>query len=400
MRPYLNWASIMLSLNLLFRALSRAIVAIAALSFGVQSARAAAVEAPVETDVFVSGTNGYHTFRIPSLIVAKDGTLLAFAEGRKQGRSDTGDIDLVLRSSKDNGRSWSKLDVIVDDDGNTVGNPCPVVDRSTGVIWLLLTRNLGADHQKQIMAGRSTGSRTVLVTSSSDNGVTWNKPVDITPTVKEPGWGWYATGPGVGIQLVSGRLLIPCDHSIIPSAKLYSHVIYSDDHGRSWRLGGVLPENTDECQVVELADETLLLNMRSFHGNNRRAIARSKDEGITWGEISFDERLIEPVCQASILRLSLADQETAGSRNRILFANPADKKRQNLTIRVSEDEGATWPIARQLCAGSSAYCCLAVLPEEHIGCLYERDDYKKITLARLSLTWLLAGQAKSDETPK
>jgi len=372
----------------------------AVLWLDVRPAHAVNTQPPVETDVFVSGTEGYHTFRIPSLIVAPNGALLAFAEGRKKGRSDTGDIDLVLRRSKDNGRTWSKLEVIVDDEGNTIGNPCPVVDRSTGVIWLLLTRNLGADHQKQIMAGKSTGSRTVLVTSSDDNGLTWNKPVDITPTAKEPGWGWYATGPGVGIQLASGRLLIPCDHSILPSAKLYSHVIFSDDHGKSWRLGGALPENTDECQVVELADRTLLLNMRSFHGKNRRAIARSKDRGATWSEISFDEQLIEPVCQGSILRLSLADKETPGSRNRILFANPADKKRQNLTIRVSEDEGATWPIARQLCAGSSAYCCLAVLPDEQIGCLYERDDYKKIALARISLPWLLANETKADATPK
>ncbi|HEY2838759.1 MAG TPA: sialidase family protein, partial [Pirellulales bacterium] len=170
-----------------------------------------------ETDVFLSGSDGYHTFRIPSLIIAKDGTLLAFAEGRKNGRSDSGDIDLVLRRSKNNGRTWTPLEIVVDDRGNTVGNPCPVVDRSTGVICLLVTRNLGADDQKQIMAGSSTGSRTVLALNSSDNGVTWSKPVDITPTVKEPGWGWYATGPGVGIQLSSGRLLVPCDHSVLPS---------------------------------------------------------------------------------------------------------------------------------------------------------------------------------------
>jgi len=348
--------------------------------------------APVETDVFVSVADSYHTFRIPSLLVAKDGTLLAFAEGRKTGRSDTGDIDLVSRRSKDGGRTWSPLEVVVDDLQNTVGNPCPVLDRQTGVIWLLLTRNLGQDKQKEIMAGKSTGTRTVLAMSSSDHGATWTKPVDITPAVKEPGWGWYATGPGVGIQLSSGRLLIPCDHSVVPSAKLYSHVIYSDDHGKTWRLGGSLPEDTDECQAVELADRTLLLNMRSFHGRNQRAISLSSDNGMTWGDLRFDPQLIEPVCQGSLLRLSLADKSDPKSKNRLIFSNPADKKRRNMTIRVSEDEGRSWPIARQLHAGSSAYSCLAVLSDDLIGCLYERDDYKQITFARCSLDWLLAGR--------
>lgn len=379
--------------------LSAAIIICGLHSAAVRSINAAEVETPIETDVFVSGTSGYHTFRIPSLIVAKNGALLAFAEGRKKSRSDTGDIDLVLRRSKDNGRTWSPLEVIVDDEANTVGNPCPVVDQSTGFIWLLLTRNPGVDDQKQIMAGKSTGSRTVLVTCSRDNGLTWDKPVDITQTVKDANWGWYATGPGVGIQLASGRLVIPCDHSVLPTSKLYSHVIYSDDHGKSWSLGGALPENTDECQVVELADKSLLLNMRSFHGKNRRAIARSTDGGASWGEISFDAQLIEPVCQGSLLRLSLADHAADGSRNRLLFANPADKKRQNLTVRVSEDEGATWPIARRLYEGSSAYCCLAVLPGEQICCLYERDEYKKITLARFSLSWLLAGRYQPAAEP-
>ena len=346
---------------------------------------------PEEVDVFVSGTEGYHTFRVPSVIVTQKGTVLAFCEGRKRGRGDSGDIDLVLRRSTDGGRTWSRMRTVWDDGANTCGNPCPVIDRDTGTIWLPLTWNLGADREGAIMQSESKDTRRVYVTHSTDDGRTWAKPTQITETTKKPHWRWYATGPGVGIQLRSGRLLVPCDTSIHDDGKhpYRSHVIYSDDHGKTWKLGGVLGEKTNECQAVELADGAVLLNMRSYHGKNRRAVATSTDGGVTWSKVRLDDALIEPVCQAGMIRYTHPREY---HKSRILFSNPAGKQRENMTIRMSCDEGRTWPVAQTLYPGAAAYSCLTVLPDMTPGCLYEKDGYQKITFARFDLDWLTDGK--------
>ena len=161
--------------------------------------------APIDDPaLFRSGEDAYDTFRIPALIEASNGDLLAFAEGRVGGRGDSGDIDLVLRRSSDGGDTWSDLEIVWDDGVNTCGNPCPVVDSSDGTIHLLATRNLGHDHESEIIAGTSEGTRTVWVLTSTDHGATWTEPREITSATKRPDWTWYATGPGNGIQLRSG----------------------------------------------------------------------------------------------------------------------------------------------------------------------------------------------------
>jgi sialidase-1 len=337
--------------------------------------------APEEQPVFVAGQNGYHTFRIPSLIVSKAGTLLAFCEGRKQGRGDAGDIDLVLRRSHDGGRTWGPLQVLWDDKENTCGNPCPVVDRDTGTIFLLMTHNLGTDTEAALVDGKSKGSRTVWLTKSADDGRTWTPPAEITKEVKRPDWTWYATGPGIGIQTKTGRLLIPCDNKVAATKARQSHVIYSDDHGATWKLGGVVGPNCNECQVAELADGSLLLNMRSYQASNRRRIALSKDGGLSWSPPVDDPTLIEPACQASLIR----------GANCLLFANPASTKRERLTIRRSVDEGKTWDTGKVLWLGPAAYSCLAVLADGTICCLHERGEkhpYEAIVFSRFSSNWL------------
>lgn len=363
-------------------------LAVSSLFLVVPAARSIEPVGPVSTEVYLSGTEGYHTFRIPAVITTKKGTLLAFAEGRKGGGADSGDIDTVLKRSRDGGKTWSPLQVVLDEGTNTLGNPCPVVDQKTGTIWLLFTRNLGEDTEKEIRSGTSKASRECWVTHSTDDGHTWSKPVDITATTKAADWTWYATGPGIGIQLRSGRLLIPCDHAVRGTDMLRSHVIYSDDHGATWKRGGVVGDYTNECQAAELADGTVMINMRSYHRKNRRAIATSRDGGETWSEIKLDPALIEPVCQAGLLRYP---RDKKSKENLLLFSNPASTKREKLTVRLSPDGGATWPYSRVLHAGPAAYSCLTPLPRGEAGCLYERGEtspYSRITFTRFSLDWL------------
>lgn len=356
------------------------------------AAAVARAEDPRRTDVFVAGADGYHTFRIPAVVVSARGTLLAFCEGRKNGRSDTGDIDLVLRRSTDNGRTWGALQVVWDDGPNTVGNPCPVVDRNTGTIWLPLTRNLGADKQREIVAGTSKGTRDIWVTKSTDDGETWSKPVEITAQVKDPSWTWFATGPGVGIQTISGRMVIPCDHSPQGKQTEVSHVFYSDDGGATWKPGGKTAEGCGEAQVVELKGGALLLNMRPVNGSRHRRSAISRDGGLTWGETGEDLALPDPGCQASIVRHT---PPTSASKGRLLFVNPAGNKRERLTIRFSDDEGETWSAGRVVHAGPAAYSCLTVLPDGTAGLLFEcgtKNAYERITYAAMPWGWVAAGR--------
>ena len=225
------------------------------------------------------------------------------------------------------------------------------------------------------------------------------KPLTVSPptrsSTKRPDWTWYATGPGVGIQLVNGphkgRLLAACDHAEA-GTKLYgSHAIYSDDHGATWKLGGSCPQvNTNECQSVELSDGRLMLNMRSADkAHKERSVCLSADGGATWSDFRYDPVLAEPICQASLIAY-----RGRNLRPILLFSNPADPAaRHNLTVRLSRDDGRTWPIARILHPGPAAYSCLAALPNSDVGCLYERgsaNPYETITFARFDLVWLEA----------
>jgi len=324
--------------------------------------------------LFESGTEGYQCFRIPAIVTTTKGTILAFAEGRKKGCSDTGDIDLVLKRSEDNGKTWSKLVVIRDDGENVCGNPAPVVDESTGTIHLLSTWNLGEDPERDIIDGKSKDTRRVFVMKSGDDGLSWSDAREITGSVKRDHWTWYATGPCHGIQLqqgpLEGRLLVPCDHIEAVSKKYYSHVIFSDDHGKTWELGGTTPQDqVNECTVAELQDGRVMLNMRNYDRSQKsRKVAFSEDGGETWSNIVADKTLIEPICQASLLMVFAEQAE----KNTLLFLNPADEnKRQKMTLRMSRDEGSTWAGSLELHKGPAAYSDLTRLSGGSLGCLYE-----------------------------
>jgi len=349
---------------------------------------------PVVTDVFIAGENGYHTYRIPAIVVTRSGALLAFAEARRASAGDAGDIDLVLRRSTDGGASWLPLTVIGDNGPNTFGNPCPVVDRETGTVWLLSTQNRGTDREKDIVAGTSAGTRTVWVMKSLDEGATWSTPVEITASVKRPDWTWYATGPGVGIQTSGGRFVIPANHAEAATGIHRSHLVLSDDRGVTWQLGASADDGTNESQVVELADGRLMLNMRNHppKPENFRLIATSPDGGRTLSTATPNRALIEPPAQASFLRFT---RHPPADRDRLLFANPAAARRERMTVRLSHDEGATWPIARVVHDGPAAYSSLVVLSDSSIGLLYERgaaSPYDRMTFTRFSLEWLSDGK--------
>jgi sialidase-1 len=237
---------------------------------------------------------------------------------------------------------------------------------------------------------------------SDDDGETWSQPIDITPMVKKPEWSAGSTGVGKGFQMRNGRLIVPRYHadyhrpgSTGTEETTYSasYVSYSDDHGQTWKIGADADSKgtTNECQAAEMADGSLLLNMRGTRGNNRKT-ARSRDGGLTWTDAVEDPVLIEPRCQGS---LESYTNTIDHDKNRLLFANPASLKRENMTVRLSYDNGHTWPAAKQIHAGPAAYSCLTVLADMTAGCLYERGDktaYEKITFARFNAEWLTDGK--------
>ena len=228
------------------------------------------------------------------------------------------------------------------------------------------------------------------MTKSIDNGATWAKPVNITATTKAPDWTWYATGPGCGIQTKSGRMVIPCDHAVAGSGLYRSHVICSDDHGETWKLGGVIGDKVNECQVVELGDGRLMMNLRSYNGKHCRAVSTSSDGGLAWTPAADEPALVEPVCQAALIRI---DSPANAGHGILVFSNPASTKREKMTVRLSMDDGKTWTVSGLIDGGPAAYSALAQLPDKRIACLFEHGEkspYEKISLAIFSLQWLTA----------
>lgn len=349
------------------------------------------------TDVFVSGEDGYPLYRIPALLTTAKGTLLAFCEGRRDTGDDRVPTDLLVKRSTDGGRTWSDQQVVYAEGEATISNPTPVLDRTTGTVHLPLIREY----------------RDVLMTRSADDGRHWADPVDITTDVKQPDWGYYATGPGVGIQLerdpYAGRLVIPATHwtylwegDLPEDNTQYDHAIYSDDGGDTWQLGSTVAPHVDEPQAVELPDGRVMFNMRNYWGNGGgradakgvRAVATSSDGGHSWSDVSFDQTLVTPTCQASLIRYSWPED----GRSRLLFSNPASTGgRVDLTVRLSYDEGQTWAHSKTLDGGPAAYSCLTALPDGSIGCLFEQGSplgslYERLTFCRFTLDWLTDGE--------
>jgi len=346
-------------------------------------------------DIYRKGDNGYNCYRIPAIVRTTKGTLLAFAEARKMGCSDTGNIDLVLRRSNDGGKTWGPMMQVWDDGNNVCGNPAPVVDNITGRIVLLSTWNRGDDHEKEILSGASKDTRRVFVLHSEDDGLTWTEAKEVTNTTKKDNWTWYATGPCHGIQLqekeYKNRLVIPANHMVAGTKTYHSQVIYSDDSGETWHLGGVVTEHGgNESSVVELINGDLMLNMRNYNRevSKTRSSTISKDGGQSWSDMQYAPELIEPICQGNILNVTQKGRLT----EKLLFSNPASvDKRERMTIRLSNNSGKSWDSSLLIHAGPTAYSDMVMISDEQVGLFYEYGEespYEKMGFVVIPLSEL------------
>lgn len=342
----------------------------------------------LQSDVYVSGRDGYFAFRIPVIEVAADGTLLAFAEARKTNRGDPGtngnEIHLVVKRSADGGRTWSPMILIENaGEGWSAANPATVLDRSNGRVWVHYVRCKPGRGSREARPG--TDDLSNLVRYSDDHGASWSGPVDVTAALRDmadPQWGSTIVGPGGGIQDRSGRLIVPCWKS--PLRGVFA--AFSEDQGRTWRRGELVPGGCggNEDQLVELADGRLLLDFRQDSGDARWN-AFSADGGRTWSQPRAGQP-VSPVCCA-IERYTL---KAAGrDRDRIVWTGPrGPAKRTNLVVRISEDEAESFPVERLIAEGSAAYSDMALLPDGSVGVLWERENYGFITFTRLDREFL------------
>jgi sialidase-1 len=360
-----------------------------------------------QQDLFVGGTEGSAFYRIPALATTNKGTLIAVCDARIERWNDApNNIDLAMKRSFDMGKTWTPIKIIADYPGEeAAGDPSLLIDRQTGTIWLFFDYIVPKEGFKPEMlkdfkvAEDYDKWRTIwLYAMKSDNdGETWSKPIDLT-YLKNPEWDYLVAAPGNGIQLKSGRLIMPTYSSQSHLTVSACQTVYSDDHGKTWQIGNSVGEYNGEPQIVELEDGTLMMNMRQVKQKGHRMYTLSKDEGLNWSEPIDETALPEPGfgCMASFIRLT--SKKDDDSKNRILFSNPGTAKgREKLTVRVSYDEGKTWQISKVLYEGPSGYSSMTVLRDGSIGMLYEtgkKSLLEKIVFARYNLTWLTDGKDK------
>ena len=352
--------------------------------------------------------DGIHTYRIPGLVTTNEGTLIAVYDNRKNSSVDLQeDVDIGMNRSTDGGQTWSPMKVIMDmgewggkpEIENGIGDPSILVDRQTNTIWVAAIWAHGHPGKRNWFASKPgldpEQTSQLMLAKSEDDGLSWSEPINITQQVKDPKWHLLLQGPGKGITMKDGTLVFPAqykDENELP----HSTILYSKDRGQTWQLGTGAKPNTTEAQVVQLADGTLMLNMRDNRGNGdgrgtgTRAVAITKDMGKTW-EVhpSSDKALIEPVCNASLIKHQFA--ESGQSKEILLFVNPNDQyQRRNMTIKVSEDEGMTWSSSfyTLLDEGQGrGYPSMTSIDENTIGILYEGSQadlvFQKLSIKEL-----------------
>jgi sialidase-1 len=343
---------------------------------------------------FKAGDSGYLIFRIPAIWASPNKPLLAIAEGRVGKRRAAGNIDIVLRRSLDQGQTWEPLQVVVDMGDDFCGNPCIVQDPSNSRLWLAFTRSPGAATEEEIVGGTSAPT-TVWIVHSDDDGATWSAPRDLSATCRKASWGWYGTGPGLGLYLriaQSGRLLIPAYHT---DAGIYkTHCLLSDDHGETWRLSDVAANDTSEPQVVVMGDHSLVMNARTIAGKGeQRTLVVSRDRGQTWQPASEIQALVDNHCQGCTYR-----SYRSGTKDEydLIYSQPINRGRVNVTAWLSPDDGKSWPFAQTLWRGPSAYTAMIRTHDGQICMLLEcgrADTFEQIAFVKFSQEWLRTRKA-------
>ncbi|SMG30161.1 sialidase family protein [Sphingobacterium psychroaquaticum] len=364
-----------------------------------------------EVTVFKSGEAGYASYRIPAIVKNKNGDLLAFSEGRVDHAGDYGNVDIVYKISKDNGKTWGAIQVAADYEKLQAGNAAPVVDLldpnyPNGRIFLFY--NTGNNHESEIRKGK--GLRESWFITSTDGAKTWSAPVNITAETHQPkqpdvnpaynfdaDWRTLANTPGHALQLDSGpykgRLYIPANHSegnpLANGKDYYAHSFYSDDHGKTYKIGSTVPfEGSNETMAAQISETGVYMNSRNQQGNVRtRIISYSNNGGVTWDTTFYDKNLPDPVNQGSVLSWRKKGKYI------LAVCNAADtKNRDNLTLRLSKDGGKTWyknTVVAKAPAGYkgsySAYSDLVLLNPKTIGVFYEKDNYKEIVFIPVKL---------------
>jgi len=358
------------------------------------------------------GQDGVHTSRIPGLATSKKGTLLAIYDARYESARDLqGHMDIALNRSFDGGRTWEPMQVVLDrkewggmpEKYNGVSDACILVDDRTGDIYVaglwmhgLLDAETGkwvegltADSTRWLHQWRAKGSQPgfgvketsqFLITKSSDDGLTWSEPINIT-SAKKKEWWLFAPAPGQGITMTDGTLVFP-SQGRDENGTSFSNITWSKDGGKTWKTSNPATKNTTECAVVELQDGSLMLNMRDNRnrGNeevNGRSVFVTSDLGETWKEHPTSRKaLIEPTCMASLHTHHY--MEDGVKKSLLLFVNPAStSKRNNITLKVSYDGGNTWPEEKQILLdeySGRGYSCITSVNDSTLGILYESSQ--------------------------
>ncbi|HSO89087.1 MAG TPA: exo-alpha-sialidase [Draconibacterium sp.] len=342
------------------------------------------------------------TYRIPGLVTTSSGTLIAVYDNRYNNSKDLQEnIDIGMSRSTDGGQTWEPMKVIMDmnewggrpEELNGIGDPCILYNYKTGTIWVAALWMSGATVKDMLWWASKPGMKPeetgqFMLVKSTDDGKTWSQPINITSQIKNPGWQLLLQGPGRGITMKDGTLVFPAQFKADLGEKAldggqytcHSTIVFSKDGGKTWQIGTGAKSNTTEAQVVELADGSLMLNMRDDRNRtdkgetNGRAVAVTTDSGKTWTEhASSNSALQEPNCMASIIS---ADLEINGKTQQVLFFSNPDSKteRSHMTIKASVDGGLTWPKEYQVLLNSEigyGYSCMTMVDSKTIGILYE-----------------------------
>ncbi|MCA9229975.1 MAG: exo-alpha-sialidase [Planctomycetales bacterium] len=353
-------------------------------------------------DVFEAGNLGYTTFRVPTIILSPQGTLIVSAEGRKDGHGDWADINTVIRRSTDGAKTWEATQVLIDDGLNTVNNNTFIADHDTGNLHLMHAINY----------------ERVYWRTSTDDGLRWSAPREITHVFdtyrSRDDYAWTVVAPGMSPGIVlrrgakKGRFVVPVwlslEHRHRPSIVT---TVYSDDRGETWHAGEIVArdgeqiKNPSETVLIELNDGRVMAHLRNEQPLYRRAKSFSRDGATGWTTPEYDDQLFDPICQAGLERYS---------PTQLIFSNPDSsanqeqalkwkaRSRENLTIRLSNDDGQTWPVSRVLDPGLAGYSQLAIDDDGMIYCVYERSNLgdapgkfapKFVSVAKFNLAWLL-----------